>query len=196
MSNQDFVETKLATKFGEFNIRVYRDRLLKETIVLNTQGLNILQPVLVRVHSECITGDTFGSLHCDCGNQLTKSLQLISEEGGVFIYLRQEGRGIGLFEKMRSYQLQSKGYDTFEANVLLGHQPDLRSYEMVKIILDDLNIKSIKLLTNNPSKVSEIAKFGIKIIERVPLVFRATKYNKKYLETKKKKFQHFLFNLE
>jgi GTP cyclohydrolase II len=196
MLKQDFVETKLATKFTEFNIRVYRDQLSKETLVLSTQNLDLSQPVLVRVHSECLTGDMFGSLHCDCGNQLTKSLEIISEEGGVLIYLRQEGRGIGLFEKMKSYQLQLKGYDTFEANILLGHQPDLRSYEMVKVILDDLNIKRIKLLTNNPSKVSEIAKLGIEIVERVPLVSKFTKYNKKYLETKKKKFQHFLSTLD
>jgi GTP cyclohydrolase II len=192
MLEQDFVETKLATKFAEFNIRVYRDHSTKETLVLSTQNLDISQPVLVRVHSECLTGDIFGSLHCDCGKQLTKSLQIISEEGGVLIYLRQEGRGIGLFEKMKSYQLQSKGYDTFEANILLGHQPDLRSYEMVKTVLDDLNIERIKLLTNNPSKVSEIAKLGIEIVERVPLVSKANKYNKKYLETKRKKFQHLL----
>lgn len=186
----DFVEAKLATKFAEFNIRVYRDQLSKETLVLSTQNLDTSKPVLVRVHSECLTGDMLGSLHCDCGQQLTKSLQIISEEGGILIYLRQEGRGIGLFEKIKSYKLQSKGYDTFEANVLLGHQPDLRSYEMVKTILDDLHIQKIKLLTNNPSKVSEIAKFGIKIVERIPLISRATKYNKKYLETKKYKFQH------
>lgn len=192
MLQQDFVETKLATKFANFLIRVYPDKFGKETIVLRTDNLDISQPVLVRVHSECITGDMLGSLHCDCGKQLTKSLQIIAEEGGILIYLRQEGRGIGLFEKMKSYQLQSKGHDTFEANTLLGHQPDQRSYEMVKTILDDLHISNIRLLTNNPSKVSDIAKLGIGIVERVPLISRANKHNKKYLETKRKKFQHFL----
>lgn len=189
---QHFVETKLATKFAEFNIRVYEDKLGKETIVLWTENLDLSKPILVRVHSECITGDMLGSLHCDCGKQLNKSLQLIGEEGGILIYLRQEGRGIGLFEKMKTYQLQSKGYDTFEANVLLGHQPDGRSYEMVKTILNDLGVSSIKLLTNNPSKVSDIAKLGVNIVERIPIIVRSNKHNKTYLETKKKKFQHLL----
>src|SRR5271170_4176117 len=189
---QDFVETKLATKFAEFNIRVYENGLGKETLVLWTENLDLTKPVLVRVHSECITGDMLGSLHCDCGKQLIKSLQLIGEEGGVLIYLRQEGRGIGLFEKIKSYQLQSEGYDTFEANVLLGHHPDGRSYEMVKTILDDLGVSSIKLLTNNPSKVSDIAKLGINITERTPIIVKPNKYNKAYLETKNKKFHHLL----
>lgn len=189
---QEFAETKLATKFDEFHLRVYPDAEGKEHIVLWTDNLDLTQPVLVRVHSECLTGDLFGSLHCDCGQQLAKSLQMISEQGGVLIYLRQEGRGIGLFEKIKSYQLQSKGFDTVEANVLLGHQPDQRSYEMVKKIFDDLNISRIQLLTNNPSKVSEIAKFGIEVVERIPLISRANKHNKLYLETKRKKFQHFI----
>lgn len=189
---QDFVETKLATKFAEFNIRVYQDNLGKETIVLWTESLDLTQPVLLRVHSECITGDMLGSLHCDCGKQLSKSLQLIGEEGGALIYLRQEGRGIGLFEKIKSYALQSKGYDTFEANILLGHQPDGRSYEMVKTILDDLGIASIKLLTNNPSKITDIAKLGIKIVDYIPIITKPNKHNKIYLDTKKKKFHHLL----
>lgn len=192
LAQQGFVETKLATKFADFNIRVYPHGDGKETIVLSTKNLNVKQPVLVRVHSECITGDTFGSLHCDCGQQLNKALQLIAEEGGVLVYLRQEGRGIGLFEKMKTYQLQSKGYDTFEANVELGHQPDARSYEMVKTVLEDLKVKRIKLLTNNPSKVSDIAKLGIEVVERIALISRPNKHNKKYLETKRNKFQHFL----
>lgn len=192
LSQLDFVETKLATKFAEFNIRVYEDNSGKETLVLWTENLDFTQPVLVRVHSECITGDMLGSLHCDCGKQLTRSLQIISEEGGVLIYLRQEGRGIGLFEKIKSYQLQSKGYDTFEANVLLGHHPDGRSYEMVKIVLDDLGVSSIRILTNNPSKVSDIAKLGVNIVERVPIIIKPNKHNKAYLETKKKKFHHLL----
>ena len=192
LSQQSFVETKLATKLAEFNIRVYSAAFGKETFVLWTDNLDLAHPILVRVHSECITGDMLGSLHCDCGKQLEKSLQLIAKEGGVLIYLRQEGRGIGLFEKIKSYKLQAKGHDTFDANVLLGHQPDQRSYEMVKTVLDDLAIKRVRLLTNNPSKVSNIAKLGIKIVEYVPLVSKATQQNKTYLETKKKKFQHSL----
>ena len=189
---QEFVETKLQTRFADFKIRVYRDDFGKETLVLYTEPLDLTQPVLVRVHSECITGDTFGSLKCDCGKQLAKSLHIISEEGGVLIYLRQEGRGIGLFEKIKSYQLQAKGYDTFEANVLLGHRPDQRSYEMAKVILDDLGVKQVRLLTNNPSKVSDLAKLGIRVVERVPLISRSNKHNKTYLDTKKKKFHHLL----
>ncbi len=189
---QEFVETTLQTRFADFKIRVYRDGVGKETLVLYTEPLDLMQPTLVRVHSECITGDTFGSLKCDCGKQLTKSLHIISEEGGVLIYLRQEGRGIGLFEKIKSYQLQAKGYDTFEANVLLGHQPDQRSYEIVKLILEDLGVKCVRLLTNNPSKVSDIAKLGIRVVQRVPVVSRSNKYNKAYLDTKRKKFHHFL----
>ncbi len=192
LEQKNFVETKLATKFAKFNIRVYKDHAEKETFALWTDHLDMTQPVLVRIHSECITGDMLNSLHCDCGKQLNKSLQLISREGGVLIYLRQEGRGIGLFEKMKSYKLQSEGYDTFEANVLLGHNPDQRSYEMVKTILDDLGIKSIKILTNNPSKVSDIAKLGIDIVERIPLIAKPNEHNKKYLETKKNKFKHFI----
>ncbi|MDN3505890.1 MAG: GTP cyclohydrolase II [Simkaniaceae bacterium] len=188
--DQKFVETKLATKYGVFNIRVYKDKSGKETVVLSTQDLDASKDVLVRVHSECITGDTIGSLHCDCGKQLERSLQAIRKEGGVLVYLRQEGRGIGLFEKIKTYQLQSKGYDTFEANILLGHNPDERTYEKVKEALDDLGIDSIRLLTNNPSKVSEIAKLGINVVERVPLIIRSNKHNKKYIETKKNKFQH------
>src|SRR5579864_7489344 len=187
---KDYVETKLATKFANFNIRVYPDTLGKETLVLWTDNLNLSKPVLVRVHSECLTGDVLGSLHCDCGSQLAKSLHLIGEEGGVLIYLRQEGRGIGLFEKMKSYQLQSEGYDTVQANIRLGHQPDQRSYEIVRTILKDLKINRIRLLTNNPSKVSDIAKLGVEIAERVPLISKSNKFNKKYLDTKRQKFQH------
>lgn len=189
---QKFTETKLTTKFGEFNIRVYPDNTGKEVFALWKEPINQKEPTLVRVHSECITGDMLGSLHCDCGKQLSKSLEIINKEGGIVIYLRQEGRGIGLFEKMKTYQLQSNGYDTFEANTLLGHKPDLRSYEMVKTVLDDFHIQKIRLLTNNPSKVSDIAKLGIEVIEQVPLISRANKHNKKYLETKKNKFQHFI----
>lgn len=188
----NFVETELNTKFAQFNIRVYVDPHGKEVPVLWTKNIDCSKPVLLRVHSECITGDLFGSLHCDCGNQFTKSLNLISEEEGILIYLRQEGRGIGLVEKIKSYQLQSKGYDTFEANIMLGHQPDQRSYEMVKIILDDLNVGQIRLITNNPSKVSEIAKLNIDVVERVPIICKPNKHNKNYLETKKSKFHHFL----
>ena len=187
----NFVENKLQTKQGEYIMRVYAGPQGKETVVIYTKKLNKKKPVLVRVHSECFTGDILHSLRCDCGEQLQKSLELIQEKSGVLVYLRQEGRGIGLFEKIKTYNLQDKGYDTFEANVILGHNPDERSYEKVRIALKDLGITKIDLLTNNPSKVSEIAKLGIKVNERIPLVIPSNKYNQKYFDAKKDKFKHF-----
>ena len=187
-----FTQTSLQTVYGLFTIRVYQEALGKETVVLYTKDLNRNQPVLVRVHSECLTGDTFGSLYCDCGEQLKESLELIQREGGVCIYLRQEGRGIGLFEKMKAYQLQREGYDTVEANVMLGHAPDERTYGMAEQALRDLAISSIRLLTNNPEKVAELKKYGIKIVERVPLVIPATVHNQAYLQTKKDKLHQLL----
>jgi 3,4-dihydroxy 2-butanone 4-phosphate synthase/GTP cyclohydrolase II len=187
-----FTQTSLQTVYGLFTIRVYQEALGKETVVVYTNNLDISQPVLARVHSECLTGDTFGSLYCDCGEQLKKSLELIEREGGVCIYLRQEGRGIGLFEKIKAYQLQREGYDTVEANVMLGHAPDERTYGMAEQALRDLTISSIRLLTNNPDKVSELKKYGINVVERVPLVIPATAHNQAYLQTKKDKLHQLL----
>ncbi len=196
MKPRQHIETLLETKFGTFFVRVYADAFGKETVVLRTQQLKPSLPVLVRIHSECMTGDTFGSLRCDCGEQLNRSLEQIAEsENGVLIYLRQEGRGIGLFEKIRSYELQRQGFDTFEANVILGHKPDERNYAWAQIALNDLGITRIKLLTNNPSKVSEIAKLGILVIERVPIIVKSNEYNQKYFQVKRDKFKHF-FNQE
>lgn len=189
--NNEYVQTKIETKYGSFFIRVYEDFQNKETFVLWKGDFSNIHPPLVRVHSECITGDLLGSLKCDCGKQLQKAIKLVQEHGGMIIYLRQEGRGIGLFEKIKAYQLQSKGYDTFEANTTLGHKPDARTYEMVKVVLDDFNLNRIRILTNNPSKVSEITKQGIEIVEHVPLYIRPNKHNRKYYETKRKKFHHF-----
>jgi GTP cyclohydrolase II len=189
---KDFVDTSLPTENGDFQIRVYRDLPNKETVVLWTEGIEKKQPCLVRVHSECFTGDVMGSKKCDCGKQLKKSLQMIRATGGILIYLRQEGRGIGLFEKIKAYQLQAKGKDTFEANIALGHSPDPRSYEMAKRALDDLGVSKIRLLTNNPSKVSELAKLGVEVVERIPVIAKLNPYNKNYLNSKKLKFSHFL----
>jgi 3,4-dihydroxy 2-butanone 4-phosphate synthase / GTP cyclohydrolase II len=188
----EYVDTDLMTDFGAFNIRVYEDVTGKETVVFYTEDLNNNQPVLVRIHSECMTGDTFKSKHCDCGEQLATALKMIRAKGGALIYLRQEGRGIGLFEKIKTYQLQRTGVDTFDANTLLGHKPDARTYGMAKIALKDLKIKRILLLTNNPSKVLEMKKLGINVSRRVPLVVPSNEYNQKYFETKKKKFKHHL----
>jgi 3,4-dihydroxy 2-butanone 4-phosphate synthase/GTP cyclohydrolase II len=187
---QRFADTEIATDYGDFYIRVYAEAFGKETVVLSTQSLHTDLPVLVRIHSECMTGDTFKSKHCDCGKQLAIALRMIRKKGGVLIYLRQEGRGIGLYEKMRTYQLQRKGADTYDANVLLGHKPDARTYEMAIRALKDLGISRIRLLTNNPAKISELKKKGIEVTERIPLVVPANKYNRRYIKTKKEKFKH------
>lgn len=182
----------LPTKHGNFTIIVWPAEDGKDSIALLTPQLDVSKPVLVRVHSECLTGDVFGSYRCDCGQQKQKSLEKIAKsKNGIFIYLKQEGRGIGLSEKIRAYALQEQGYDTHEANILLGHDPDPREYSMVKKILTQLNVKDIKLITNNPSKENSLREFGFNIIERVPLRVKSNKYNKKYLETKKIKFKHF-----
>lgn len=189
----NFVETLLATKFGTFEIRVYADVQGKETVVLRTESLDPKSAPLVRIHSECMTGDTFGSLHCDCGEQLERSLKQIDKHGnGILIYLRQEGRGIGLFEKIKSYKLQREGHDTFDANVLLGHEPDTRTYEKAKMVLNDLGVSRIRLITNNPSKVRDMEALGIEVSERVPIVVHSNKHNKRYLDAKRDKFNHFL----
>jgi GTP cyclohydrolase II len=186
-----YSESNLTTKQGLFRIRVYADSPGKETVVIYTKNIDKKKPVLVRVHSECFTGDILHSLKCDCGEQLDKALELIQKQEGIVIYLRQEGRGIGLFEKIKAYNLQERGYDTFEANTLLGHKPDERRYEKVKMVLNDFKINTINLLTNNPSKVSEIAKLGIRVNERIPLIIPANKHNQKYFDAKKNKFKHF-----
>lgn len=191
--SDNFTETNIMTKFGLFNIRVYREVSGKETVVLYTEKLDYSSPILTRIHSECLTGDVFGSLQCDCGEQLERALEQISaSRNGVLIYLRQEGRGIGLFKKIRSYQLQKNGHDTFEANLLLGHLPDERTYELGKMALDDLNVKRIKLLTNNPSKITELTKLGIDVVEKIPLIMPSNKFNQKYLKSKEEKFKHYL----
>jgi GTP cyclohydrolase II len=181
----------LPTKNGIFQIIVWPGEKGQETTVLVTPKLNVNKPVLVRIHSECLTGDTFGSLRCDCGRQKEKALDLISKsKNGIFIYLRQEGRGIGLYEKIRAYTLQEQGYDTHEANILLGHAPDPREYSTVKHILTTLGINEVNLITNNPSKVNALREYGFTILSSIPLKIRSNKYNKRYLETKKIKFKH------
>jgi GTP cyclohydrolase II len=194
---QDIVTAQIPTEFGVFDFSVWNQIKGEEIVFLATPKLDLQKSILVRVHSECMTGDIFHSYRCDCGEQKDKSLQMISESGnGVFIYLRQEGRGIGLHEKIKAYLLQDQGYDTHEANIMLGHKPDYREYSWVKKVLDYLNIKEIKLLTNNPSKVSEISRLDIKVTERVPLIVESNSYNRKYFETKKQKFKHFFGNEE
>ena len=151
------------------------------------------EPVLVRVHSECLTGDVFGSLRCDCGEQVTLAMQSIAEEGrGVLLYMRQEGRGIGFHNKIRAYALQDKGLDTVEANISLGFDPDLRNYGIGAQILADLGLHKIRVLTNNPKKVIGLEGYSLKVVETVPIVISPNPYNLHYLKTKQKKLGHLL----
>jgi len=149
-------------------------------------------PPLIRIHSECITGDVFGSQKCDCGHQLQQSMGQIDAQGGVLIYLRQEGRGIGLADKIKAYSLQEQGYDTVEANVALGHPPDARCYAVASQILRHLGITRIHLLTNNSDKIAQLERYGIRVVKRIPLLTTPTHQNVRYLHTKKKKMGHFL----
>lgn len=191
------VEAKLPTANGYFQMIAYAedDSAYSPHLALVAKDFNADQPVLVRVHSECITGDTFASQRCDCGDQLQESLRQISKNNGVLIYLRQEGRGIGLIHKLQAYNLQDKGYNTKEANLHLGFEADERSYEMAIEILKDLGIQKIRLLTNNPEKIDCIEASSIELVERVPLIIKAKDENRSYLETKRDFMGHLLEGL-
>lgn len=178
--------SNLPTKFGQFRIQAFKEGVKEHLVVFNEPLGEI--PV-IRIHSECLTGDAFGSLKCDCRDQLEHSLKLINKIGGMVIYLRQEGRNIGLFNKVNAYALQDQGYDTIQANHQLGFKTDERSYEVVEFILKYFGIKKIKLLTNNPKKIESLK--GIDIVERVPIVMPSNQYNENYLKTKKEQMGHF-----
>lgn len=190
------IATFLPTEYGDLTAYGYADDFGREHIAL-VMGEIEKEDVLCRVHSECLTGEVFGSLKCDCKEQLETAFDLLNEhKSGVILYLRQEGRGIGLIEKLKAYELQHKGLDTVEANIQLGHQADERDYNIAYEILRDLNVKSVKLITNNPDKVAQLEQYGIKVTERVPLVpQRITQYNKDYLSTKAEKMKHILKNI-
>jgi 3,4-dihydroxy 2-butanone 4-phosphate synthase/GTP cyclohydrolase II len=191
---QRVTEARLPTKYGEFTAVAYKSVVdAAEHVALVKGDISNDEPVLVRVHSECLTGDVFGSLRCDCGAQIEMALQSIAKEDrGVFLYMRQEGRGIGFHNKLCAYALQDQGMDTVEANIALGFAPDLRDYGVGAQILADLGLHNIRLLTNNPKKVIGLESYGIKIVETVPLIAPATPYNIRYLETKQKKLGHIL----
>lgn len=186
-------ETSLKTEYGEFQIKVYVNQSDGKEHVAMVKGKILSdEPALVRVHSECLTGDIFHSLHCDCGPQLNAALKQIEQAGtGVLLYMRQEGRGIGLVNKIKAYELQSKGMDTVEANTHLGFKPDAREYGIGAQILYDLGIRKMRLLTNNPTKRVGLASFGLEIVERVPIEVEANEVNREYMKTKKLKMGHF-----
>lgn len=182
-------EVKLPSAYGDFRLR----RFAGDNLALIKGDLDGEEPVLVRLHSECFTGDVLGSLRCDCGPQLHAAMERISAAGrGVVLYLRQEGRGIGLANKLRAYRLQEQGYDTVEANEQLGFQPDERQYDLAAKMLKQLGVRRVALLTNNPDKISQLGLDGIEIARRVPLEIQPNRYDRNYLTTKKEKFHHLL----
>ncbi|MGB5793887.1 GTP cyclohydrolase II [Poseidonibacter sp.] len=181
----------LPTKHGNFKIKAYKDGNQEHLAIMSEDFENIEAP-FVRVHSECLTGDTLGSLKCDCQNQLNLALDFISKEGGLVIYHRQEGRNIGLLNKVNAYSLQDKGRNTIEANIELGFGEDDRDYRVVDYIFKDLGIKKIKLITNNPKKIEYVEGIGIDIVKRVPAITVTNKHNENYLQTKKEQMGHML----
>jgi GTP cyclohydrolase II len=195
--------SKLPTKHGEFDISVFQDPETEQEHISVSMGLtpqkdvdyvdqqNQTTPTLVRIHSECLTGDAFGSLRCDCGPQLNATLDLIAKAGkGALLYLRQEGRGIGLPNKIRAYALQDQGHDTLDANLILGLPADARTYEMCKVMLAHLGIQNVNLMTNNPAKIEALISLGLNVVERTPLHVGKNPHNAAYLETKQSRMRH------
>ncbi len=189
---QQVAQAKLPTKYGEFTIIAYRSDIdPDEHLALVMGDISTEEPVLVRVHSECLTGDVFGSLRCDCGEQISLAMQAIAGEGrGILLYMRQEGRGIGFHNKIKAYALQDEGLDTVEANISLGFDPDLRDYGIGAQILADLGLHRIKLLTNNPKKVVGLEAYGLEVTETIPIITSPNPHNRQYLATKQQKLGH------
>ncbi len=191
---QRIVSTKLPSQYGEFKLYLYRTQTdSKDHIALVKGDISPEKPTLVRVHSECLTGDVFGSLRCDCNAQLVASMKRIEAEGrGVVLYMRQEGRGIGLLNKLKAYNLQDEGFDTVEANEELGFRADLRDYGIGAQILHDLGVGKMRLLTNNPKKIIGLTGYGLEVVERVPLEIHPNRHNERYLTTKRDKLGHLI----
>lgn len=185
---------RIPTEYGVFQLCYYTNTFDKKEHLAFCMGDPAqASDVLVRVHSECFTGDVMGSLRCDCGEQLHNSMAMVAREGlGIIIYLRQEGRGIGLLEKLHAYNLQEQGYDTVDANLMLGHEADQREYSLAARILEDLGVQSVRLLTNNPAKISALQDEGIVVTARVPVVTKSNPDNAQYLQTKVKRMSHLL----
>lgn len=188
------VETKIPTTWGSYKIIAFAESPdeLNPAVVLIHEEMDIDSPVMVRIHSECLTGDVFHSKKCDCGPQLEKSMQMIEENHGILIYLRQEGRNIGLINKLKAYKLQEEGMDTFEANVALGFKYDQRKYDVAVDILEDLGVKQVRLITNNPEKIDAIDNSSIKLVERIKIEIPKNSFNSKYLQAKKDMMGHLI----
>jgi 3,4-dihydroxy 2-butanone 4-phosphate synthase/GTP cyclohydrolase II len=193
-SIQKVAESRLPTEIGEFRIAGYRSLTSDEEFICLYKGeIDENIPTLVRIHSQCLTGDVFGSIKCDCGPQLQRAMELIEKEGrGAIVYQQQEGRGIGIINKIRAYALQDEGADTIEANELLGLEIDLRKYDQCVEVLRDLGLKKVKVLSNNPEKINAMRDGGLEIVERVPIEFKPSKSTIKYLTTKKLQMGHLL----
>ena len=189
MSLQKTLPVKLPTSYGLFEVTAYKDQA-GEHLVL--QKGKITENTLLRVHSQCLTGDALASLRCDCGEQLSQAMKIIAKEGGIVIYLQQEGRGIGLFNKIAAYHHQDLGLDTVEANIKLGFKDDLREYSIAAEILKDLGVKAVCLLTNNPRKIESLQKAGLLVTQRRPLTVKSSTLNSAYLKTKQEKLGHLL----
>lgn len=190
---EETVSARLPTIFGVFNIVAFRDSVMREHAAVYMGDIKSETPVLTRIHSECLTGDTLFSLKCDCGFQLKAAMQRIADEKrGVLLYVRQEGRGIGLFNKIRAYHLQDEGMDTVDANTELGFPADARHYYICAQMLERLGIHKIRLLTNNPAKINEMKKYNINVVERVSLEVGRNKFNESYLDTKERRMGHLL----
>lgn len=190
-------EAKLPTEWGQYQIIAYSDNEndWMPHLAMISENTNLNQTVNIRIHSECITGDLFHSKRCDCGKQLDAAMKYIHENGGILLYLRQEGRNIGIINKLKAYNLQDKGLNTAEANIELGFPADARDFKIAVEILEDLGITSINLLTNNPEKISYISESSIKLVKRIPLEINPEKENLDYLKTKKDYFGHLLNNI-
>lgn len=184
----------IPTKWGTFEMIAYSDDFEERMphLAMVSEQLDPSKPVLVRIHSECLTGDVWGSRRCDCGEQLDAAMSLVAKEGGLVIYLRQEGRGIGIINKIKAYNLQDQGLDTVGANLHLGFEADERSYEVAIMILKDLGINQVRLITNNPEKMEALTQAGIEVVERIPSITHARADNERYLKTKKDRMGHLL----